>query len=154
MTVTDYDDAMVAAAERRLVMAGKRVMVRRADATALPFADHSFDMVLSVLMLHHVADRERALAEAARVLRPEGQLVGADLLGTPTWPSRRTRPGSRSASPRARWTLWRQPPEQPERTFWNRDDGDRASAAQGRRLEHSRSPAISTKAKIRSESRS
>jgi ubiquinone/menaquinone biosynthesis C-methylase UbiE len=33
-------------------------------------------------MLHHVVDWERALAEAARVLRPEGLLVGADLLAT------------------------------------------------------------------------
>ena len=82
MTVTDYDDAMVAAADRRLAMAGRQVTVRRADATALPFADDSFDMVLSVLMLHHVVEWERALAEAARVLRPGGLLVGADLLGT------------------------------------------------------------------------
>ena len=82
MTVTDYDDAMVAATQRLLVTAGKHAAVRRADATALPFVDDSFDIVLSVLMLHHVVDWERALAEAARVLRPGGVLVGADLLGT------------------------------------------------------------------------
>jgi SAM-dependent methyltransferase len=38
--------------------------------------------VLSVLMLHHMVAWERALAEAARVLRPGGVIVGADLLGT------------------------------------------------------------------------
>jgi ubiquinone/menaquinone biosynthesis C-methylase UbiE len=53
MTVTAYDDAMVAAAERLLVMAGKRVTVRRADATALPFADHSFDLVQPVAEMAH-----------------------------------------------------------------------------------------------------
>jgi SAM-dependent methyltransferase len=82
MIVTDYDGPMVAAAGRLLAPAGERVTVRQADATALPFADDSFDAVLSVLMLHHVVDWERAVAEAARVLRPGGVVVGADLLGT------------------------------------------------------------------------
>jgi ubiquinone/menaquinone biosynthesis C-methylase UbiE len=82
MTVTDYDDAMVAAASRLLARTGKQAVVRQADATALPFPDGSFDAVLSVLMLHHVVAWERALAEAARVLRPGGLLIGADLLGT------------------------------------------------------------------------
>ena len=80
MTVTDYDEAMVAAAGRLLAPVDDRVTLRQADATALPFAAGRFDVVLSVLMLHHVVDWERALAEAARVLRPGGVLVAADLL--------------------------------------------------------------------------
>jgi SAM-dependent methyltransferase len=64
--VTDYDDAMVAAATRLLARRQERVTVRQADATALPFGDDSFDAVLSVLMLHHVVNWEQALAEAAR----------------------------------------------------------------------------------------
>ena len=36
--------------------------------------------VLSWVMLHHTVEWERALAEAIRVLRPSGQLVGYDLL--------------------------------------------------------------------------
>lgn len=80
MTVTDYDQAMVAAAGRLLAPAGERVTLRRADATALPFAAGRFDAVLSVLMLHHVVAWERALAEAVRVLRPGGRIVAADLL--------------------------------------------------------------------------
>src|SRR4051812_37550276 len=46
MTVTDFDDDMVDAASTRLAEFGDRVTVRQADATALPFADASFDVVL------------------------------------------------------------------------------------------------------------
>ena len=37
----------------------------------------------SCLMLHHIIDWERAVAEVARVLRPGGTFVGYDLLRTP-----------------------------------------------------------------------
>jgi ubiquinone/menaquinone biosynthesis C-methylase UbiE len=82
LTVTDYDHAMVDAAAARLSSFGDRVSARQADATALPFADSRFDVVLSWVMLHHTVEWERALAEAIRVLRPGGQLVGYDLLAT------------------------------------------------------------------------
>lgn len=78
LTTTDTDPAMVEAAQQ--LLAGSAVQTRQADATRLPFADESFDTVLSFLMLHHVIDWERALAEAARVLRPGGSFVGYDLL--------------------------------------------------------------------------
>jgi ubiquinone/menaquinone biosynthesis C-methylase UbiE len=45
-----------------------------ADATALPFADCSFDAVASVLTHTDFDDPEAAFAEAARVLRTGGQL--------------------------------------------------------------------------------
>ena len=80
LTATDVDPDMLAPARRRLARFGDRVTVREADATALPFADASFDAVVSFIMLHHVIDWERALAEVARVLRPGGVLVGYDLV--------------------------------------------------------------------------
>ncbi|MEY2397807.1 MAG: hypothetical protein QOJ00_981 [Actinomycetota bacterium] len=80
ITVTDFDPHMVEAASKRLAGAGDRVTARTADATALPFADHSFDAVLSWVMLHHTVEWEQALAEAVRVLRPGGHLVGYDLV--------------------------------------------------------------------------
>ena len=42
------------------------------DVTALPFADDSFDVVLEVHVLHLVDGWERAVAEAARVVRKPG----------------------------------------------------------------------------------
>jgi ubiquinone/menaquinone biosynthesis C-methylase UbiE len=82
MTVTDFDQRMVDAASARLAPFGARVTVQHADATALPFPDRSFDAVLSWIMLHHTVEWEKALAEAVRVVRPGGHVVGYDLLAT------------------------------------------------------------------------
>jgi SAM-dependent methyltransferase len=46
----------------------------RADGMALPFADRSFDLVLSHAVIEHVADAPLYLRECRRVLRPEGRL--------------------------------------------------------------------------------
>jgi ubiquinone/menaquinone biosynthesis C-methylase UbiE len=58
-----------------------RVEVHTADMTALPFADGCFDVVTSALAIHNIRSPEgryRALDEAMRVLRPDGQLLVAD----------------------------------------------------------------------------
>ncbi len=47
----------------------------QASAEGLPFADGSFDTVVSTLVLCTVADPRQALAEVMRVLRPGGQLL-------------------------------------------------------------------------------
>ena len=80
MVVTDVDPAMVAVASRRLSGYGSRVAVECADANDLPFDGGRFDFVLSFLMLHHTGDWRRAIAEALRVLRPGGRLVGFDVV--------------------------------------------------------------------------
>jgi ubiquinone/menaquinone biosynthesis C-methylase UbiE len=74
LTATDIDPAMVRDGEVRLARFGERAGAREASATELPFADESFDIVLSFIMLHHVVDWQRALGEALRVLRPGGTL--------------------------------------------------------------------------------
>ncbi len=43
-----------------------------ADAQRLPFRDDAFDRVLAMHMLYHVPDRDLAISEMARVLRPGG----------------------------------------------------------------------------------
>jgi SAM-dependent methyltransferase len=47
----------------------------RADMRALPIAERSFASVVSVQSIEHVPDPERVVAEAARVLEPEGVAV-------------------------------------------------------------------------------
>jgi SAM-dependent methyltransferase len=46
-----------------------------ANAERLPFEDESFDAAILVSMLHHVEDRDAALLEARRIIRPGGRLV-------------------------------------------------------------------------------
>ena len=81
LTLTDVDPAMLTALSRRVGGVQGATLVT-ADATRLPFADGSFDVVTSYLMLHHVIEWEAAIAEACRVLRPGGLLVGYDLVET------------------------------------------------------------------------
>ncbi len=50
-----------------------------ADATRLPFAAGSFDVVVGALVVSFVKDRGRLLRDAARVLRPGGALVLSDM---------------------------------------------------------------------------
>lgn len=63
---------------------GGRIKVVLMDAQAMPFGDQSFDIVLLFEALYYLTRVDRFLAEARRVLRPEGLL----LLCTPNreWP--------------------------------------------------------------------
>ena len=60
------------------MLAGARARgldVVQASATALPWADESFDVVYSFKVLAHVADIRTAMAEMARVCRPGGHVL-------------------------------------------------------------------------------
>ncbi len=49
----------------------------RCDARALPFADGSFEQVISVYNLEHIVDLQSVLREVARVMRPDGRFLVA-----------------------------------------------------------------------------
>jgi ubiquinone/menaquinone biosynthesis C-methylase UbiE len=63
---------------RKRLSAFKNTEFTQGDASSLPFPDASFDAVLLVLVLGEVPDRDRCIAEVARVLQPGGRVTFAE----------------------------------------------------------------------------
>jgi SAM-dependent methyltransferase len=76
----DESPEMLAAAQARIAREGLagRVNVQEGDAARLELPSGAFDFVTAVQVYLYVADIDRALAEAARVLRPGGRLAIVD----------------------------------------------------------------------------
>ena len=57
-----------------------RIEVKDGDAAAMPFADSSFDVVVSSFVFHHLSRdvQSKALGEIARVTRPGGRILITD----------------------------------------------------------------------------
>jgi arsenite methyltransferase len=64
----------------------KHLEFREGSVEALPFEDASFDVVISNGVLNLVPDKDAAYREIARVLRPGGDFVAADLVILETIP--------------------------------------------------------------------
>jgi ubiquinone/menaquinone biosynthesis C-methylase UbiE len=70
---------MLTLARARLERAGlKHCSVRQGDIYELPVPKDSFDVVIVHQVLHFLDDGARAIAEAARTLRPQGRLLVVD----------------------------------------------------------------------------
>ena len=77
ITCLDYSaDMMAQAQEKAARMQLGHVHFRQGDVGALPFADGSFDIVLSLNGFHAFPDKAAAWSETCRVLKPGGIFCG------------------------------------------------------------------------------
>ena len=77
ITCLDYSpDMMRQAREKADRLHLKNVTFRQGDVGALPYADDTFDIVLSLNGFHAFPDKEAAYREVFRVLRPGGTFCG------------------------------------------------------------------------------
>ncbi|MFE2729262.1 SAM-dependent methyltransferase [Kitasatospora sp. NPDC059327] len=59
---------------------GDRARFQHADATCLPFTDHSYDAAWAIESLLHIADTRKALTELHRVLAPGSPFAVSDMI--------------------------------------------------------------------------
>ena len=79
IVAVDQSAAMLQAARRRL-QAFDNIDLRRGELETLPIDDARLDVATLMLVLHHVAEPDRALAEVSRVLKPGGRVLIVDML--------------------------------------------------------------------------
>jgi ArsR family transcriptional regulator len=79
IVAVDASAAMLHAARKRL-RDFDNIDLRRGELEALPIDDEGLDAATMMLVLHHVPEPERAVAEAVRVLKPGGRVVIVDML--------------------------------------------------------------------------
>jgi len=80
IVAVDISSEMNAIASTRIAAAGlgDRVEIVEGDATALAFADATFDAAVSTQVIEYLAEPDAALHQLGRVLRPSGRLVIID----------------------------------------------------------------------------
>ena len=74
VTSTDYVPALLARGKLRADADGMNITFKEADAEALPFADGSFDVVVSSFGVMFTPNQDRAAAELARVCKRGGKI--------------------------------------------------------------------------------
>ena len=80
ITAIDVDDKVLEIAKRKNESANAGIALIKYDGAKLPFADNTFERVMSSLVFHHLTGEQKlnALQEIHRVLKPEGELHIAD----------------------------------------------------------------------------
>ena len=73
--ITDVNRRMLSRGRDRLLDAGSLAPAVQCDAERLPFPERSFDCVTVGFGLRNMTNKDAALAEMARVLKPGGRLV-------------------------------------------------------------------------------
>jgi ubiquinone/menaquinone biosynthesis C-methylase UbiE len=80
-TIVDLTEPMLAAGLRSVLEEGRSdVTFVLGDACQLPFPADQFDVVVSRFAMHHMDDPAQAIAEMARVCRPEGSVTVIDMV--------------------------------------------------------------------------
>jgi len=74
VTSTDYVPALLERGRARATAEGWQIDFAEADAENLPFADNSFDTVISTFGVMFTPNQERAAAELLRVCKPQGRI--------------------------------------------------------------------------------
>ena len=74
VTSTDYVPALLEQGRARAAAEGAAIEFREADAENLPFADNSFDVVLSTFGVMFTPNQDRAAAELLRVCKSQGKI--------------------------------------------------------------------------------
>src|SRR6267154_1700093 len=74
VTSTDYVPTLLERGRERAAAERLAIEFRQADAEALPFADASFDVVVSTFGVMFTADQDKAAAELLRVCKPGGKV--------------------------------------------------------------------------------
>lgn len=84
-TGVDASAQMIAAAQMRAQRIGRNASFELAKAEALPFAPHTFDVVVAVTVLCFIDDAAGAVREMTRVLKPGGRLIVGELGRYSSW---------------------------------------------------------------------
>lgn len=101
LILTEPDPHMAKRLRRRAAALQIPSHVVETGAEQLPFDDHSFDTIVSTLVLCTVHDADRTAREAARVLKPDGRLLliehvrAAEGSSRARWQDRLERPWNR-----------------------------------------------------------
>ena len=74
VTSPDYVGSLLEAGRARAAAEGHSIKFQEADAEKLPFADASFDVVLSTFGVMFTPDQDKAAAEMARVCKSGGKI--------------------------------------------------------------------------------
>ena len=77
IALTDFSSGMIGVARTGVGSSGGQIRYAVSDATAIPFPESTFDVVIANHMLYHVLERDRAFRDVGRVLRPGGTLYAA-----------------------------------------------------------------------------
>jgi ubiquinone/menaquinone biosynthesis C-methylase UbiE len=74
VTASDYVPELLDGTRARAASEGLTIEVREADAEALPFADETYDVVVSTFGVMFTPNQERSASELLRVTRPGGRI--------------------------------------------------------------------------------